>query len=148
MPKKILDDLKVGGKVEIQDESTIGGHVIYHEDNLPPQIPGPACNDGIDGQDGVDAADSPIIQIREAFVLALSRSYKEMIYNNVNRVATIEYYEDNTKVNHLFTKVFTYNSYGLPSQVVLTDHLTSNVLTKTIVYKANLTVESVTEVIS
>ena len=91
-------------------------------------------------------ADIDVEQIRESFILALRKSYKE-VYKTEGKVTLVEIWEDNTKLNHLFTKSITYDLEGRVSEVITTDYTTSNVLTKTIAY-IDSNVMSINEIIT
>lgn len=75
-----------------------------------------------------------ISQIRDAFILSLKKSYKEIYYTE-SKVSSIEIWDTSAKEIHLFTKTIEYDGEKV-SIVITVDHTTDPelTLTKTITY--------------
>lgn len=81
--------------------------------------------------------DKRTLELENEFILSYKTYYKEFSYDNKNNISRIDIYENNTKTNQLFSKVFTYNNKGDITSVILTNFKSSKVLTKTLQYDNN-----------
>lgn len=74
-----------------------------------------------------------IDQIRTEFIKALKKRYKEVTKTN-GQVTQVVIWEDDSKLNLLFTKTITYDLEGRVSEVSTTDHTATKTLVKNLTY--------------
>ena len=81
------------------------------------------------------------------FKSAYTTYYHELNYDSVTTdLSSVQIYEDNTKVTHLFEKLLTYTSTALLTGISITDKVNNNTLTKTLSYDGNDNLISTTRI--
>ena len=81
------------------------------------------------------------------FKSAYTTYYHELNYDSITTdLSSVQIYEDNTKVTHLFEKLLTYTSTALLTGISITDKVNNNTLTKTLSYDGNDNLISTTRI--